>query len=134
LRGWAVLLVPPGRRPRRAPPLRHVQQNRMPRRQGKNIFHQRHRLGDGAKEQIGGQRIRRKSFCHASREQRAHLGGEKNSLRCLRVIERPDTQRIAREKQERRLCKTSSQIEHGKGKHAAQFLGTLFFPFFPSVR
>ena len=52
----------------------------------------------------------------------------------MRVIERLDTQRIAREKQERRLCKTSSQIKHGKGKHAAQFLGTLFFPFFPGVR
>ena len=90
--------VPPGTRARRTAPLRHMHQHAMPRRKRKHSFHKRNRFRDASKKQIGGHGILRQSFGNgARRKQRSNFRGKGESVRRLRVIERLDTQRVARQ-------------------------------------
>src|ERR1700731_4938127 len=90
-------------------------------RQGKSIFDECQRLGNAAEEEIAGEGIGRERARNGSRgEQSAKLGSEREAFLGLRVIERLDSQGIARQENQRHGGEVFAQIEQGKGKHAAQ--------------
>ena len=126
--------VPPGPRARRAPPLRDVQQYSMSRGKGKHSLQNRHRLRDAAKKQISSDGILRQVFGHcAGREQRSNLRSKRKTFRRLRVIERLDAQRVARQEENRCRGITLAKIKQSEGEHAPQFGEGVFAPLFPSM-
>ena len=126
--------IPPRARARYATALGNVQQHAVARRQAEHSFDKRYRLAHAAKEQIRCQRVGRHVFgSRACGEQRPHFRCEGKSLGRLRVIERLNSQGIARQKQNRRRRVPLPQIEQGKRKHPTEFAECVFSPLFPCV-
>ena len=126
--------VPPGTRARRAAPLRHMQQHAMPRRKRKHSFHKRNGFRDASKKQIGGHGILRQALGNGTRrKQRSNFRGKGESVRRLRVIERLDTQRVARQEENRSRGIPLAEIKQRQSEHAPQFGQGILAPLFPCV-
>ena len=106
----------------------------MPWRKRKHSFQKRHWLRDAAKKQIGGDGILRQALGNsAGDEQRSNLRSERKTLRRLRVIERFDAQRIARQEENRCGGISPAKIKQGESEHAPQFGQGVFAPLFPGM-
>src|SRR5712671_4533605 len=106
----------------------------MSRRKGKHPLQNRHRLRDAAKKQISGNCILRQLFGYsAGGEQRPNLRSERKTFRRLRVIERLDAQRVARQEENRCGGIALAKIKQGESKHAAQLGQEVFAPLFPRM-
>src|SRR6202158_5718519 len=106
----------------------------MSRRKGKHSSQKRYGLRDAAKKKIGGDCVLRQAFRHrAGGEERANLRSERKPFRRLRVIERLDAQRVARQEENRCGGIALAKIKQGESKHAAQFGQEVLAPLFPCM-